>query len=148
MNGFKNTFLPIDSLKSRDVYFYATYKCIQSQPGPLLLAWINNYIHCKVWDEIPYPFVGKMVHNCFWQWRYTNFIFVCIRTVHSSTPIADDVPLTKLYLTHWGQDKMAAVSQTTLSNAFSWIEILEYRLRFHWSLFLRVQLTIIQYWFR
>ena len=26
------------------------------------------------------------------------------------------------YLTHWGRDKMAAISQTTLSNAFSWIK--------------------------
>ena len=25
------------------------------------------------------------------------------------------------YLTHWGRDKMAAISQTTLSIAFSWI---------------------------
>ena len=36
-----------------------------------------------------------------------------------------------------GRDKMAAVSQTTLSNAFSWMKMLEFRLRFHWSLFLR-----------
>ena len=43
---------------------------------------------------------------------------------------------------------MAAISQTTLSNAFSWMKMLEFRLRFHWSLLLRVQLTIIQHWFR
>ena len=51
-------------------------------------------------------------------------------------------------LTHWGRDKMAVVSQTTSSNAFSGMKILEFRLRCHWSLFLRVQLTIIQHWFR
>ena len=51
-------------------------------------------------------------------------------------------------LTHWGRHKMAAVLQTTLSNAFSWMKMLEFRLRFHWSLFLRVQLTIIQHWIR
>ena len=51
-------------------------------------------------------------------------------------------------LTHWGRDKMAAFSQTTLSNASSWLKMLEFQLRFHWSLFLRVQLTIIQHWFR
>ena len=39
---------------------------------------------------------------------------------------------------------MAAVSQTTFSNAFCWMKMLEFLLRFHWSLFLRVQLTIIQ----
>ena len=52
------------------------------------------------------------------------------------------------HLTHWGGDKMAAISQTTLSNAFSWMKILEFRLKLHWSLFLRIQLTIFQCWFR
>ena len=51
-------------------------------------------------------------------------------------------------LTHWGRDKMAAISQTTLSIAFSWMKMLEFRLIFHWSLFLSVQLTIFQHWFR
>ena len=51
-------------------------------------------------------------------------------------------------LTHWGRGKMDAISQTTFSSAFSWIRIFEFRLKFHWSLFLRVQLTIFQHWFR
>ena len=42
-------------------------------------------------------------------------------------------------LTHWGWDKIATISQTTLSNAFSWMKMLEFWLKFHWSLFLRVQ---------
>ena len=46
-------------------------------------------------------------------------------------------------LTHWGRDKMAAIFQTTYWNAFSWMKKFESRLTFHWSLFLRVQLTII-----
>ena len=36
---------------------------------------------------------------------------------------------------------MAAFSQTTLSIAFSWMKMLEFRLNFHWNLFLRVWLT-------
>ena len=51
-------------------------------------------------------------------------------------------------LTHWARDKMAAILQTTFSNAFSWMKIYEFRLIFHWILFLRVQLTISQHWFR
>ena len=47
-------------------------------------------------------------------------------------------------LTHWGRDKMAAIFQTTFSNAFSWMKIFKFRLRFHWSLFPRVQLTILR----
>ena len=53
-----------------------------------------------------------------------------------------------LTLTHWGRDKMDAISQTMFSNAFSWIKIYEFCLRFHWSLFLGVQLTIFHHWFR
>ena len=43
--------------------------------------------------------------------------------------------------------QMAAISQT-FSNAFSWMKIFEFRFKFHWSLFLRVQLTNSHHWFR
>ena len=52
-----------------------------------------------------------------------------------------------LPLPHWGRDKMAVISQT-LSNAFSWIKMYEFRLKFHWKLFLGVKLIISQHWFR
>ena len=51
-------------------------------------------------------------------------------------------------LTHWGRGKMAAISQTTLSIAFSLMKMLQFRINFRWSLFLRVQWTIFQHWFR
>ena len=51
-------------------------------------------------------------------------------------------------LTHWGQDKMANIFQTTFSNAFSCLKICEFGLRFHWNLFPRFKLTIFQHWFR
>ena len=52
---------------------------------------------------------------------------------------------------------MAAIFQMTFSNAFPWIyiytsmqvgPIYQFCLRFRWNLFLRVQLTIFQHWFR
>ena len=43
---------------------------------------------------------------------------------------------------------MDTISQTALSNAFSWMKMHEFRLRFHWSLFLKFELTIFQHWFR
>ena len=51
-------------------------------------------------------------------------------------------------LTHWGRDQIDTFTQTTFSSAFFWTKIFEFRLKFHWSLFLRVQLTIFQHWFR
>ena len=51
-------------------------------------------------------------------------------------------------LTQWGRDKMATISLATPSNAFSWMETCEFRLKFHLCLFLRVQLTTFQHWLR
>ena len=54
----------------------------------------------------------------------------------------------KQWLTHWGREKMTAISQTTHPNAFSWMKMYEFRLKFHWRLFLGVELTIFHHWFR
>ena len=45
-------------------------------------------------------------------------------------------------------DKMAAISKTTVSDAFSWTKRFVFWLKFHRRLFLRVQVTITQHWFR
>ena len=45
-------------------------------------------------------------------------------------------------------DKIAAISQTIFSDAFSWMKSFMSSLKSHWSLFLRVQLTISHHWFR
>ena len=51
-------------------------------------------------------------------------------------------------LTHLPLDKMAAISQTIFPATVSWMKSFTLWLKIHWSLFLRVQLTIIQHWFR
>ena len=51
-------------------------------------------------------------------------------------------------LTHLSRDKMAAISQTIFSDAFSWMKSFIFWLKFHWTLFLRVLLTITQQLFR
>ena len=43
--------------------------------------------------------------------------------------------------------KMAAISQTIFSDEISWMKSFVFWLTFHWSLFLRFQLTITQHWF-
>ena len=83
---------------------------------------------------------------CCGKSRFTYILII-------NSPVLDQpyngkLPPKLVVLTHWGRDKMATVSRTTLSNVFSWMKILEFRLRFHWSLFLNVQLAIIQHWFR
>ena len=56
--------------------------------------------------------------------------------------------VTRITLNTLRPRQMAAIFQTTFSNAFSWMKIYQFRLRFHWSLLPRVKLTIIHSWFR
>ena len=51
-------------------------------------------------------------------------------------------------LTYWGRDKIVAISQTTFSNPSSWMKMCEFRLRFHWSVLLLIELTIFPHCFR
>ena len=53
-----------------------------------------------------------------------------------------------LQLSQWDWEKMAGIFQTTFSSAFSWMKMCEFRLSFHWNLFLRFEFTIFQHWFR
>ena len=41
-------------------------------------------------------------------------------------------------LTDWGQDKMAAISQMTFSTVFSWMKTFDFKITFHWNIFLGV----------
>ena len=52
-----------------------------------------------------------------------------------------------VYSTHRGRENLAAIFQTTFSNAFSWLKIFKFWLIFHWILFLRDKLTRSQHWF-
>ena len=53
-----------------------------------------------------------------------------------------------LILTRWGQDKIDTISQTTFSNAFTWMKMNEFALGFDRRLFLRFESTIFHHWFR
>ena len=68
--------------------------------------------------------------------------------VHSSCFLVLCCDLVPVHLTQWGWDKMAAILQTTFSNAFSWMKITISLLEFHWNMFPGVQLSICHHWFR
>ena len=81
-------------------------------------------------------------------WRHFPFQYRC-RFLSSPRTLQHDCHvLTITVLAHWSRNKMAAISQTRLPNAFSWIKMYEFWLKFHLILFLRVQLTIFLYWLR
>ena len=74
-----------------------------------------------------------------------NWPFVDAEThVQNSVLLILLVLLGTYELTHWGRDKMAAISQTTFPNTCHRMKIYEFRLTFHWSLFLRLNLTTVK----
>ena len=81
------------------------------------------------------------------KWFQVYIAFIIAKGYHQFVIIYVFLPVPWCALTHWGRDEMDAISQTTCSSAFPWMKMFEFWLKFHWSLFLRVQLTIIQHCF-
>ena len=73
---------------------------------------------------------------------------VSINYMYGTGTVFDKGNENKLNGVGWGQDQIDAMSQTIHSNAFSRMKMNEFRLGFHWSLFLGLELTIFQHWFR
>ena len=91
--------------------------------------WLNRFQESTITDNINTTKQSTSNYN----WYQTT-------TKHSTTRT--------MCLTHWGRDQIDAISQTPFSNVFSRMKVNEFRLGFHWSLFLRFELTIFQHWFR
>ena len=112
--------------------------------------WDMGLVHCGV------CVTGRLIHLTVFlppiQWNPVRnaltYQLKNVTLIHSVFKALANQDVMSFELTHWGWDKMAAVFQTTLSNAFSWIKMLWFWLKFHWSLFLLVQLTIFQHLFR
>ena len=116
---------------------------------PLMVAQWCRHIATSIWLNIGsgngmVPSGTKLPEPMFTSHQWGWFCGISLRVISHLEP---KLLFCVVSLTHWGRDKMAAISQTTLSIAFSWMKILEFRLNFHWSLFLRVQLTIFHHWF-
>ena len=95
----------------------------------------------EIWRENDMLLIVWFYHNSFKMnaiiWTNDGLVYWC---TYASLCLNE--------LTHWGRDKMDAISQKTFSSAFSWLKMFEFQLKFHWSLFLGAQLAIFQHWFR
>ena len=99
-------------------------------------------------------------------WSQTHRKVIQMRFILASKPIVYDLKIARgdqyhednnilLCCWYWSislltqaETKWPPFFKTTFSNAFSWMKMLEFRLRFHWNLFRRIQLTKFQHWFR
>ena len=129
---------------------------LQISQGPMSCDIVMPYGEWRHWSGST---LAQVMACCLNQCWFSFKIFFCGIFLRANSAILKEVhislTLTLLsylpwvnMLKHWGQHKIAAISQTTFSNAFAWMTMYEFQLKFHWSLFLRVQLTISQHWFR
>ena len=78
-------------------------------------------------------------HPFFARWTVMYLSQGNITTTFSNAVLINDINANIfLCITYWGWEKMAAISQMTFSNAFSWMKMFKFRLELHWSLFPRV----------
>ena len=90
------------------------------------------------------------MNNTWWLKKTKNIMhengYAWYMMDHKSYDTASDMvlhyilPCPIFHITYWGQNKMAAIFQTTFSNGFSWMKMFESLLKFHRHLFLKVQL--------
>ena len=135
-----------------------------------LVAWPapSHYLN-QCWDVVNWTLRNKLQ----WNFHRNSYLFIqenafenvvwkmtaifsrpqCVNSLWPSnaTWCCRSGPITCMRiesLTHWGRGEMDVISQTIFSSAFSWMKMFEFRLKFHQSLFLRVQFIIFQHWFR
>ena len=135
----------------------------------------NAALNCKIWNKQQRYFAVILsslnththTHTC----GFFTFITKCFSWIVHNTNTVDCYLMNRTSRLHHngcryhkqapGQEQttcwlfntlrprqMDAISQTTFSNAFSWMKMFEFVLKFHQSLLPKVQLTMFQQWFR
>ena len=104
-----------------------------------LNAFVTNDDIESIWS----PF-SKYEYPPFVLLSMTNWLMYPDNRIHSR----DWFNRVAIDFTHCGRDKINTMLQTPFSNAISWMKMFEFRLKFHWIMFLKVQLTIFQHLFR
>ena len=128
---------------------------------PVVGELVNWFLHIWIWSGLHLPiWLDNFARSC---WRHSWY---CIRGIERHKFVFMISTLIYIFrsmcglkyfsnpsvfangLTQWGSVKLAAVLQTTFLNAFSLIKMYKFWLKFHWSLFLGVPLTVFQHWLR
>ena len=114
---------------------------------------INNIFLLRVW-KIAYmsllSWETTYLHSCLWQHIVltsssdNTLLVYCLNLymMHVGFAKVGDVTDPAGLTLNWGRGKMATTSQTTFSNALSWMKKSEFVVKFHWNLFPVVRLTI------
>ena len=108
-----------------------------------LWGWWFKTPSCSLWRRNDGPYFLQAwlrISYCLWttsiSTSVTGFTGISVSTM---CPTRDGPGLQDRFVINSScLDKMAAISQTIFSDAFSWMKSFVFWLKFHWSLFLRV----------
>ena len=104
------------------------------------------------WWLVNYPHKGPVnAENVSIRWRHHGRSEKRTQAAHTAALTSyhhNTISKERVLWFHSYRRKMAVIFQTTFSNAFSWIKMSLFGLKFNLNLFLREQLTINQLWFR
>ena len=145
-------YFQLDPKEHISVKFYFEFERFHSRKDPWkwrLRPFLSSRPQCvnrRIRKERSFNLPSIMILKCLWPQSHSCLFLLmnkacCFLYSNMTTLISVCIS------THGGRGKMAAIFQTTFSNAFYWMKMYEFRLRFHWSLSLRAQLTIFQHWF-
>ena len=91
-------------------------------------------------NELKDPTTHVWLHNCqkLLVWNMVVFLPITVLFADGLTPCVVMISVRRLLArfgprisTHWGRVKIGALFQTTFSNAFPWMELYGYRLKFY-----------------
>ena len=105
------------------------------------------YINAKFRGKIPSQRVSD-TENASMQWRHNVADTWKVRHPFFIAPLVLPIYFSKYVLNTLRPRHDGVIFQTIFWYAFSWMKMYEFRYRFHWSLLLRVLLTIFQHCFR
>ena len=95
----------------------------------------HNAPFCNRNVHICAHFCYKMLHCGIWDWCIVGFAqrvywFYVLLLANRIESARVNQNAEFCWLTHWGRDIMAPISQTTFSNAFSWMKLLNLKKNF------------------
>ena len=125
---------------------WSVYNLISTTEFSLLIEWIL-YIEWPL-NLQNYLGLNKYLHSLQIFLNVPTFKKIFLLTFKFQWSLLHVVAISNTPLTHWVWEKLTATLWMTFSEAFSWIKMYEFQLKLHWSLLLRVKLTIFHHWFR
>ena len=131
---------------------FQNFACIFSDEGSLVLHALhyNPYLISTIINAKKTKMLSCLLNTTLSFCYIMQWQFMMIQNLFP--PYSHTKKSSCYLLTHLTLDKEVGqnglISQKTFSDVFSWMKNFVFWLKFHWSLFLRAQLTITQHWFR